>query len=157
MEYADFIAPFFLIVKLSRRGKAVSDKMIFDGRLRRLYRLWLTAIFVGAVGFFIGLLWANSSQGPGLDWIWGIAVFGAAVILYNITFFLACSIFAPGLGEFVQDDTEVHGDDVVHIVRHAETGNEAIDAYIRAYANARATSAVTIVSAIMIAIALIFF
>jgi len=134
--------------------RTVKDKAIFDGRLRRL---WLVAILVGAVGFIIGLLWASSSQGPGLDWIWGIAAFGAAVILYNITFFLACSIFAQGIADFVHDDTEVHGDDVVHVVRHAETGDKAIDPYIRAYANARATSAVAIVSAIMIAIALAFF
>ena len=128
--------------------------MIFDGRLRRL---WLVAILVGAVGFIIGLIWANSSQGPGLDWIWGVAAFGAAVILYNITFFLGCSVLAPGLAKFVHDDIEVHGDDIVQVVRLAETGDKAIDAYIRAYATARATSAVAIVSAITIAIVLVFF
>lgn len=132
----------------------MDDKVISTVRLRRL---WLFAILIAIAGFAIILLWINSPKGPGLDWIWGIAAFGAAVILYNIAFFLVCSLFAPGLAKFVRDDTEVHGDDVVHVVRHAETGDEAMDGYIRAYANARATSAVAIVSAIMIAVALVFF
>jgi len=132
----------------------MNDKVIFDGRL---HRLWLFAVLVGCAGFIIGLLWANSSQGPGLDWIWAVAAFGAAAILYNITFFIGCSLFAPGLSEFVRDDTEVRGDDVTHVVSHAETGDKTIDGYIRAYANARATSAVAIVSVIVVAIALIFF
>ena len=132
----------------------MNNKVISSERLRRL---WLGAVLVGAVCFIIGLLWASSSQGPGLDWIWAVAAFGVAAILYNITFFLACSVFAPELSKFVRDDTEVHGDDVTHVVSHAETGDKTIDGYIRAYANARATSAVAIVSVIIASIALIFF
>ena len=132
----------------------MNNKVISSERLRRL---WLGAVLVGAVGFIIGLLWASSSQGPGLDWIWAVAAFGAAAIFYNIAFFIGCSLFAPGVAEFVRDDTEVHGDDVVHVVRHEGTGDKAIDGYIRAYANARATSAVAIVSVIIASIALIFF
>ena len=128
--------------------------MKFGGRARGL---WLAGVGIGALGFLAGLLWANSSQGPGLDFIWGVAAFGFGVIVYNVAFFVLCSIFIPGLAAFVEDDTEVHGDDVTHVVRHVEVGDEAVDFYIRAYAGARAATAVAIVSGIMIAIALWFF
>ena len=123
----------------------------------RLRWLWWGALVIGAASFIAGLMWANSAQGPGLDWIWGIAAFGAAAIAYNLAFFLLCSIFAPTLASFVKDDTEVHGDDVTHVVHYGESGDEALDPYIRAYASARGVSAVAIVSGVMIAIALTFF
>ena len=103
------------------------------------------------------MLWITSSDGPGFDWIWGIAAFGAAAIVFNLAFFLLCSVFAPSLSSLVEDDTEVHGDDVVHVVRHAEIGDQALDSYIRAYATARATSAVAIASGVAIGVALAFF
>ena len=123
----------------------------------RLRWIWWAAIFTGAASFLIGLLWANSSQGPGLDWIWGVAAFGLAAIIYNIAFFMLCSIFVPDLSALVKDDTEVHGDSVTHVVKYDELGDETIDFYIRAYANTRATSAVAIGMGIMIALAVIFF
>ena len=129
-------------------------EMSSTGRLRWI---WWAAIFTGAVSFLIGLLWANSAQGPGLDLVWAVAGFGLSVIIYNMTFFVLCSIFVPDLSALVEDDTEVHGDNVVHVVRHAETGDGTLDFYIRAYAGARATSAVAIGAGIMIALALIFF
>jgi hypothetical protein len=79
------------------------------------------------------------------------------VIVYNVTFFALCSMFLPGLSDLVEDDTEVKGDDVTHVVRHIETGDERADFYIRAYAGARAISATTIISGIMITAALWFF
>jgi len=128
--------------------------MDFGARARWL---WWIAVAIGSLGFVAGLLWANSPQGPGLTFIWGVAAFGLGVIVYNVAFFVLCSIFIPGLAAFVEDDTQVHGDDVTHVVRHVEVGDEAVDFYIRAYASARATSAVAIVSGIMIAAALMFF
>ena len=122
-----------------------------------LHRLWLTSIAVAVVGFALALLWITSSRGPGFDWVWCIAAFGAAAIVYNLALFALCSIFVPNLSAMVEDDTEVHGDDVVHVVRHAETGDDALDPYIRAYATARGASAVAIVAGIVIAIALTFF
>ncbi len=124
---------------------------------QRLRWLWLAAILIGAVCFLLGLLWTNSTNGPGLDWIWGIAAFGLGVIIYNIAFFVFCSIFAPGLAGLVEDKTEVRGDTVVHVVEHAEVGDESIDFYIRAYASARATTATSIVLGILVTIALMFF
>lgn len=122
-----------------------------------LNRLWLAALVAGAVTFLCGLAWVNSSGGPGFDWIWAVAAFGLAAVAYNIAFFGLCSIFAPGLSSLVEDDTEVHGDDVTHVVKHMETGDETIDFYIRSYASARAITAVAIVSGIMASIALAFF
>ena len=123
----------------------------------RLKRLWLSALRIGALGFMAGLVWLGSSQGPGLDWVWGIAVFGAPAILYNVAFFALCSMFVPKLSGLVEDDTEVQGDDVVHVVKFAETGEEPVDFYIRAYATARGTTAATIVGGVMIAVALAIF
>ena len=128
--------------------------MTSGGKLRWL---WLAAILVGAVSFLIGLLWTNSSQGPGLNWIWGVAAFGLGAIVYNFTFFLLCTIFVPGLSGLVRDDTEVQGDTVTHVVHHTETVGLTAPFYLRSYATARATTAVAIVSGIMIAVALIFF
>ncbi len=125
--------------------------------LRRLRTLWLISLAIGGLGSFLGLLWVASPGGPGLDWIWGIAAFGAGVLLYNAAFFTLCSLFASGLANLVEDDTEVEGDNVVHVVKHAETGDEAFDFYIRSYATARGTTAVAIISSIMITLALIFF
>ncbi len=123
----------------------------------RLRWCWLGALLLGAASFVAGLSWASTSQGPGLDWIWGVAIFGAAAIVYNLAFFLLCSVFAPTLASFVKDDTEVQGDDVTHVVHYAESGNDILDSYIRAYASARGVSAVAIVSGIMATIALTFF
>lgn len=124
---------------------------------KRLQNLWAFALVAGLIAFALALMWVNSSQGPGLDWIWTIAAFGAAALVYNIAFFILCSIFAPGLSALVSDDTEVQGDDVAHVVRYEATGTEAVDAYVRTYATARGVSAVAIVSGIMIALALTFF
>ena len=123
----------------------------------RLRWIWLAAILTGAVSFLIGLLWASSAQGPGLDWVWGVAAFGIGAIVYNIAFFILCSIFVPDLAALVKDDTEVHGDTATHVVKYAELGDETIDFYIRSYASARATSAVAVGMGIMIALAVIFF
>ena len=123
----------------------------------RLRWIWLAALLTGAVSFLIGLLWAGSSQGPGLNLVWGVAAFGLAAIIYNIAFFMLCSIFAADLSALVKDDTDVHGDTVTHVVQYTELGDEKFDFYIRAYASARATSAVAIGTGIMIALALIFF
>jgi len=131
-----------------------------DPRLKigsNLQRLWLAALACGAVTFLAGLAWVNSSGGPGFDWIWAVAAFGLAAVVYNIAYFLFCSVFVPGLAALVEDDTQVRGDDVTHVVKHAETGNETIDFYIRAYATARGTTAVAIVSGVIAAIALTFF
>lgn len=128
--------------------------MTSGGKLRWL---WLAALLVGAVSFLACLLWASSSQGPGLNWIWGVAAFGLGAIVYNIAFFLLCTIFVPGLSGLVREDTEVHGDTVAHVVHHTETGDETLDFYIRSYSAARATTAIAIVSGILIAVALIFF
>lgn len=122
-----------------------------------LQKLWAFALVIGTAGFGAGLMWLNSAQGPGLDWIWGIAAFGAAALIFNIAYFVLCSLFAPALATLVTDDTEVHGDDVAHVVRYRETGTEAVDFYVRAYATARSVSAVAIVSGIMITVALLFF
>lgn len=123
----------------------------------RLRRLWIAALGVGAASFIAGLLWVNSPQGPGFDWIWVVAAFGAAALAYNLAFFALCSIYTPELANLVDDDTEVEGDTVTHVVRHAETGDKSLDPYIRAYAGARSVSAVAIISGILIAGALIFF
>jgi len=123
----------------------------------RLRWLWWSALLISAVSFVAGLTWVNSAQGPGLDWIWGIAAFGAAAAIYNLAFFLLRSIFAPALASFVKDDTEVQGDDVTHVVHYGESGDDTLDPYIRAYASARGVSAAAIVSVIMITIALTFF
>lgn len=123
----------------------------------RLRTLWLVSLLIGALGFVLSLLWISSAQGPGLDWIWGIAAFGIAAIIYNIAFFALCSIFVPGLSKYVEDDTEVEGDTVTHVVKHTETGDQQIDGYIRAYAAARGITAVAIVTGLMIAAALTFF
>ncbi|MBU1210071.1 MAG: hypothetical protein KJ587_02220 [Alphaproteobacteria bacterium] len=134
--------------------------MIDDPRKRiagSLQRLWLAALACGAVTFLAGFAWVSSSGGPGFDWIWAVAAFGLAAVVYNIAFFVLCSVFVPGLSTLVEDATQVHGDDVTHVVKHAETGNKTIDFYIRAYATARGTTAVAIVSGVMAAIALTFF
>ncbi len=120
-------------------------------------RLWLLAIAFGLITFLGGLFWVSSPGGPGLDVVWGVAAVGLGVIAFNIAFFILCSIFAPGISDLVEDDTEVQGDDVVHVVRHAETGDEKTDFYIRNYATARGVTAVAIVSGVMIAAALVFF
>ena len=125
--------------------------------VERVHRLWWAALAIGAAGMGLGLLWVMSSGGPGLDWVWAIAVFGAGVIVYNVAFFVLCSMFTPGLGDLVEDDTEVKGDTVTHVVRHAETGDEKTDFYIRAYAAARGVSVSAIGGGVMIALALWFF
>lgn len=114
-------------------------------------------MLAGALGFGGALYWIASPGGPGLDWIWGIAAFGAAAILYNLVFFLLCSIFVPGLSNYVEDDTEVQGDDVVHVVRYTKADDPGLDSYIKTYATARGVSAVAIISGIMIAVAWNFF
>ena len=124
---------------------------------KQLQTLWLAALAVSAVGFVAGLAWLNSAQGPGLDWIWIVAVFGAAALLYNLAFFALCSLCASALATLVTDETEVKGDDVAHVVRYQETGTEALDPYVRAYATARGVSAAAIVSAIVATVALLFF
>ena len=124
---------------------------------QRARRLWWLAIGTGVAGAGLGLLWVNSPQGPGFDWVWAVAAFGVGVIVYNVAFFALCSMFVPGLSALVEDDTEIKGDTVVHVVRHAETGDEANDFYIRAYAAARGMSATAIGAAVMIAVALWFF
>jgi hypothetical protein len=124
---------------------------------RRAKALWLTAFLIGCAGFAGGLFWVSSSRGPGFDWIWAVAAFGLGAILYNIAFFALCSIFAPGLAGLVRDRTKIEGDTVHHVVEHADTGDEAVDFYIRAYASARAITAVAIVSGVMMGLALAFF
>ncbi|MFY0614812.1 MAG: hypothetical protein JXQ99_25010 [Hyphomicrobiaceae bacterium] len=124
---------------------------------QRTRRLWWIAIVTGVVGAGLGLLWVTSPGGPGFDWIWLIAVFGAGVIVYNLAFFALCSMLTPGLSDLVEDDTEVKGDNVTHVVRHAETGDETADFFIRAYATARGVSVSAIGAAVMIAVALWFF
>ncbi len=124
---------------------------------KQLQWYWVVAIGVGAIALVIALVWIQSPGGPGLDFIWGVAAFGLAAIVYNVAFFILCSIFAPWLSDMVEDDTEVSGDDVVHVVKHTETGDEAIDSYVRTYAAARGATAVAIVSGVMVAIALMFF
>lgn len=123
----------------------------------RLKSLWLAALGCGAAAFVAGLAWVNSTGGPGFDWVWAVAAFGVAAVVYNGVFFALCSAFVPGLSDLVEDGTEVHGDDVTHVVKHAETGDERIDFYIRNYATARGVSVVAIVSVIVASIALIFF
>ena len=125
--------------------------------LKQLHRLWMAAIGIAIASFVLGMLWVISPDGPGFDWIWCVAAFGVAAVVYNAALFALCSVFTPGLSELVEDDTEIHGDDVVHVVRHQETGDEELDAFIRSYANARAATAVAIVSGIMITLALVFF
>lgn len=124
---------------------------------QRLQRLWIGALLAGAAGFGGALAWISSPGGPGLDWIWGIAAFGVAAILYNLSFFVLCSVFAPGLSNYVEDDTEVQGDDVVHVVRYGKADDPNLDRYIKTYATARGVSAVAIISCIMIAVAWNFF
>ncbi len=124
---------------------------------QRAQKLWWVAIAAGVVGAGLGAVWVNSPQGPGFDWIWLVAAFGVGVIVYNVTFFGLCSMFLAGLSDLVEDDTEIKGDSVAHVVRHAETGDESTDFYIRAYAGARAISATTIVAAITITVALWLF
>ena len=102
-------------------------------------------------------MWITSPGGPGFDWIWCVAAFGAAAIAYNLSLFALCSVLVPSLAGLVEDDTEVQGDDVVHVVRHVETGDRALDPYVRAYATARATTAVAIVSGVVITVALTVF
>ena len=123
----------------------------------RLRTLWQVSLVGGLLGFVGALWWVMSAGGPGLDWVWGVMAFGAAALIYNACFFLLCSIFASRMSEHVEDDTEVEGDTVVHVVRHGETGDATLDFYIKAYATARGTTAVAIVSGIMISIALYFF
>ncbi len=122
-----------------------------------LQMLWWTALGFGAVAFLAGLAWVNSAGGPGFDWIWAVAAFGLAAAVYNIAFFFLCSIFMPGLADLVEDDTKVEGDNVVHVVKHAETGNETLDFFVRAYATARGVTAAAIGACIITGIALIFF
>ena len=112
---------------------------------------------VAVISFALALVWITSPGGPGFGWIWCVAAFGAAAIAYNLTLFALCSVLVPSLSGLVEDDTEVHGDDVVHVVRHVETGDRALDSYVRAYATARAITAVAIVSGVVIAVALTFF
>ena len=121
---------------------------------QRAQKLWWVAIAVGVAGAALGAVWVNSPQGPGFDWVWLVAALGVGVIVYNVTFFALCSMFLAGLSDLVEDDTEVKGDNVTHVVRHVETGDESADFYIRAYAGARAISATTIVAAITITVAL---
>ncbi len=125
--------------------------------VQRVRRLWWAALVIGAAGMGLGLLWVTSVGGPGFDWVWAIAAFGAGVIVYNVAFFVLCSMFAPGLGDLVEDDTEVKGDTVTHVVHHVETGDEKIDFYIRAYAASRGISASAIGGAVLIGLALWFF
>lgn len=125
--------------------------------VRKLRSLWWVAFVVGVISFALGLLWVNSSGGPGLDWIWGVAAFGLGVVLFNVAFFILCSIFASSLSSRVEDDTEVDGDTVVHVVRHQQSGHEPLDFYIRAYATARATTAVAITIVVMGSLAVYFF
>lgn len=128
-----------------------------DRLVKRLNMLWLVALCCGAAAFLGGLAWINSSGGPGFDWVWAVAAFGVAVVVYNGVFFGLCSVFVPGLSNLVEDDTEVRGDDVTHVVKHAETGDESMDFYIRNYAAARSVSAAAIVSVIVAGVAWTFF
>jgi hypothetical protein len=123
----------------------------------RLRGLWGIALSIGATCFLAGLLWASSSTGPGLDWVWVVAIFGAAVVAYNLAFFALCSIYVPELAKLVEDDTEVEGDTVSHVVRHAETGDPQLDPYIKTYASARSISAAAIVACIVTSVVVIFF
>ncbi len=123
----------------------------------KLAKLWWGSIAIAAAGFALALYWISTPAGPGLDWVWGVAAFGAAAILYNIAFFFLCSFFVPGLAKFVKDDTEVEGDTVIHVVTHGQIGDDKVDEYIRAYAAARAATATTIGAGVLIGIALIFF
>ncbi len=125
--------------------------------VQRVRRLWWVALGMGAASMVLALLWVLSSDGPGWDWIWAIAIFGAGVIVYNVAFFVLCSIFAPRLSDLVEDETVVKGDNVTHVVHHAETGDEKTDFYIRAYATARGVSVSAIGGAVLIGLALWFF
>ena len=96
-------------------------------------------------------------MGRGLDWISGIAAVGVAAVLCNLVFFLLCSISAPGLSSYVEDDTEVQGDDVDHVVRYSQAEDPDIDRLVTTVATARGTSAVAIISGIMFVVAWNFF
>lgn len=122
-----------------------------------LQMLWWAAIGCGAIAFAAGIAWVVSPGGPGFDWIWVVAAFGLAAAVYNIAFFFLCSIYLPRLADLVEDDTKVEGDNVVHVVKHAETGNERLDFFVRAYATARGVTAAAIGACILTGIALIFF
>lgn len=124
---------------------------------QRLRRLWGMAIAIGIAAFGLALLWVMSPGGPGFDWIWTLAAFGAGVIAYNLAYFALCSAFAPRLGDMVEDETRVEGNDVVHVVHHPETGDETTDFYIRAYATARGVSVSAIGAGVLIGLALWFF
>lgn len=125
--------------------------------VQRVRRLWWAALAIGAGSMALALLWVLSPGGPGWDWVWGIAVFGAGATVYNVAFFVLCSIFAPRLSDLVEDETEVKGDNVTHVVHHVETGDEKTDFYIRAYATARGVSVSAIGAAVLIGLALWFF
>lgn len=124
---------------------------------QRLRRLWWLAVAIGIAAFGCALLWVVSPGGPGFDWIWALAAFGVGVIACNLAFFALCSMFVPSLGDMVEDETRVEGNDVVHVVHHPETGDAVTDFYIRAYATARGVSVSAIGAGVLIALALWFF
>ncbi|MEL6317798.1 MAG: hypothetical protein AAFR16_09205 [Pseudomonadota bacterium] len=122
----------------------------------RLRTLWRASIAAGAAAFALALLWAYAETD--FDWIWWVMAFGVGAVAYNAAFAALCAIWAPSIAGFVlEEDTEVRGDDVVHVVRHSETGDEGYDFYIRAYAAARGAAIAALSMAVLIAVALIFF
>ena len=122
----------------------------------RLKALWIAALGVGAAVFGLAMLWASVETD--FTWVWWLMAFGVGVIGYNAAFAALCSVLAPGVvGFVVEEDTEIRGDDVVHVVKHSETGDESYDFYIRAYATARGATIAALSMGLLIAVALIFF
>ncbi len=127
----------------------------FDGLVGRLNGFWRGAVAMGAAAFGLATYWIY--QGPGLDWIWGVAAFGVGVVSYNLAFFIFCSAWAPEMAPMVKDDTRVEGDSVTHVVEHGATGDPRLDSYIQTYASARGISVAAIGAAVIAPIALTFF
>ena len=119
----------------------------------RLKALWRVSVGAGFLAFLLALAWAWTETG--FDWIWWVAAFGLAAIVYNVVFFALCSWRAPGLAGFISsEDTKVEGDNVVIETTHTQSGDEALDFYVRAYMHARGASYTAISAVILIGVAL---
>lgn len=121
--------------------------------ITRLKRLWLVSMLIGVGAFAAALGWVYANTD--FDWIWSVAALGVGAIAQSAAFYLLCLWRAPALGGFITgEETKVEGDNVVTETAHAETGDPALDRYIRAYVNARGATMVAASTAVMIVIAL---
>lgn len=133
-------------------GRAAADAP-GDFDLGLLRRLWIGSVAAGGVVCASALAWAYAETS--FDWAWWLMAAALGVIGQSAAFYGLCSLKAPGLAAYLMgDETHVRGDDVVTTTHVAEAADPKLNAYVRAYANARGASMTAASVGLLIALAL---